>query len=249
MTVNVMTIKWGAKYGPHFVNKLYGGVKRNLRRDFRFVCFTDDSDGIRDEVETYPLPQVNRRAVGKFRNGKKQGLFQSGIGDLEGPCLYFDLDVIIVGSIDCFFDYLPTKFCICKEWLPPNKILLHKLKGEPIGANSSVFRFEANTMQFIVDRLDAEPEITKRFQLEQRWLSYIANDIINWWPRHWVKSFKHRQPVYPLSFLLPPKLPRGCRVMAFNGPLLPSDAVNGRISRSPRQVCRPAPWAAKHWVE
>ncbi len=249
MTVNVMTIKWGTRYGSHFVNRLYGGIKRNLHQDFRFVCFTDNTDGIRSEVETYPLPQVNAKAVGKFRNGKKQGLFRSGIGDLQGPCLYFDLDVIVVGPIDCFFDYLPKQFCICREWLAPNQILLHKFKGKPIGANSSVFRFEANTMQFIIDRLDEEPGITKQFQLEQRWLSYIAGDMMNWWPKTWVRSFKHRRPVYPLSYLFPPALPHDCRVMAFNGPLQPPDAVTGKMSRSPRQVCRPAKWAAKHWVE
>ena len=249
MPVNILTIKWGTRYGPLYVNRLYGGISRNVNRDFRFVCFTDDATGIRPEVETYPLPEANPKAVSKFRNGKKQGLFRSGIGDLEGTCLYLDLDVIVVGSMDCFFDYLPKKFCICKEWLPPNQNLLRRMQGRPIEANSSVLRFEANSMQFIIDRLDAEPEITRQFQLEQRWLTYIAGDLINWWPPKWVRSFKHRRPVYPFSYVLPPQLPGGCRVMAFNGPLGPPDAVHGRMARSPRQVCRPAKWAAKHWVE
>lgn len=249
MTVNVTTIKWGTKYPPHYVNRLYGGVSRNLARDFRFVCFTDDAEGIRPEVEIYPLPPVNLEATGGFRNGKKQGLFQSGIGDFEGPCLYFDLDVIVVGSIDCLFDYLPGKLCICKEWLAPNQILLHKLKNKPVGGNSSVFRFEANSLQFIIDRMDEQPDLPRKFQMEQRWFTFVAGDLMNWWPTKWVKSFKHRRPVYPLSFLFPPRLPKDCRVMVFNGPLQPADAVTGRIARSPRQVCRPAKWAAQHWTE
>ena len=51
MPVNVITIKWGDRYGPHYVNRLYAGVQRNLSAAFRFVCFTDNSQGIRPEVE------------------------------------------------------------------------------------------------------------------------------------------------------------------------------------------------------
>ena len=154
MPVNVITIKWGDRYGPHYVNRLYAGVQRNLSAAFRFVCFTDNSQGIRPEVEVYPLPEINLEAATHFNEGRKLGLFQTGIGDLEGPCLYFDLDIIIVRSIDCFFEYLPGKFCVCREWLPPNKRLLNKLFNKAIGMNTSIFRFEANSMQFVIDRMN-----------------------------------------------------------------------------------------------
>ena len=157
MPVNVITIKWGDNlYGPHYVNRLYAGVQRNLSAAFRFVCFTDNSQGIRPEVEVYPLPEINLEAATHFNEGRKLGLFQSGIGDLEGPCLYFDLDVIIVRSIDCFFEYLPGKFCVCREWLPPNKRLLNRFFNNAIGMNTSIFRFEADSMQFVVDRMNED---------------------------------------------------------------------------------------------
>ena len=41
--VTVLCMKWGAKYGPDYVNRLYGMVARHLRRPFRFVCLTDDA--------------------------------------------------------------------------------------------------------------------------------------------------------------------------------------------------------------
>ena len=72
------------------------------------------------EVETYPIPNgINPSAIAHFSHGKKQQLFHSGVGDLIGTSLYFDLDVIIVDSIDCFFDFKPGEFCVCREWLPP----------------------------------------------------------------------------------------------------------------------------------
>src|SRR5256885_215110 len=47
----VICMKWGKKYGPEYVNRLYAMVRRHLKGDFRLVCLTDDGVGIRDEVE------------------------------------------------------------------------------------------------------------------------------------------------------------------------------------------------------
>ena len=121
MSVNIVTIKWGPKYGPHYVNRLYSAVERNISRSFRFVCFTDDTKDIRSEVGVYPLPEINSKALNYLTKPYKIGLFTNNIGDLEGSCLFLDLDTVVVRSIDCFFDYLPGQFCICKEWLPQTK--------------------------------------------------------------------------------------------------------------------------------
>ena len=56
MTVNILTLKWGAKYGPEYVNRLYSGVRRRLGLDFRFLCFTDDRRALRPEIEAHPIP-------------------------------------------------------------------------------------------------------------------------------------------------------------------------------------------------
>ena len=56
--VNVICIKWGDKYGNDYVNTLYSMVSRNLSLPYRFVCFTDEAEGIRDEVEVKPIPKI-----------------------------------------------------------------------------------------------------------------------------------------------------------------------------------------------
>lgn len=53
----VICMKWGKKYGPEYVNRLYAMVRRHLKGDFRFVCLTDDGVGIRGEVECLPIPR------------------------------------------------------------------------------------------------------------------------------------------------------------------------------------------------
>ncbi|MGY9004116.1 MAG: hypothetical protein ACKVIF_13135, partial [Rhodospirillales bacterium] len=57
--MNVICMKWGNKFPPIYVNRLYAMVSRNLNSPFRFVCFTEDGDGIREEVEIQPLPELD----------------------------------------------------------------------------------------------------------------------------------------------------------------------------------------------
>ena len=158
---------------------------------------------IRPEVETYSIPNgINPSAIAHFSHGKKQQLFHNGVGDLIGPSLYFDLDVIIVDSIDCFFNYKPGEFCVCREWLPPSQKLQYILTKRKLGGNTSVFRFEANSMQFVIDMMNDKPHLPRQFKLEQRWLSHALEGRMNWWPSKWVTSFKHRKPYYPFSLCL-----------------------------------------------
>jgi hypothetical protein len=53
---HILCMKWGTKYGPEYVNRLYAMVRRHLSGDFRFVCLTDSTEGIRSEVECFPIP-------------------------------------------------------------------------------------------------------------------------------------------------------------------------------------------------
>ncbi len=249
MIVNILTIKWGDLYGPHYVNYLYGGVRRNLSYQFRFLCFTDDPTGIRPEVETYPIPtSINQQELERIYIGRKLLLLEEGLAGLEGPCLFFDLDVVIVDSIDEFFDYAPGKFCMCLEWFPPHQVVQYKLLNRMRGGNSSIFRFEANSMQFIIDAINSGTDLPRWTYTDQRLLSYFMKDRTHWWPDRWVKSFKHRKPSFPFSYIFPPVIPKGAKIMVFNGPLKPSHALHGNLQLSPRRVCRPTSWVAKHWT-
>ena len=52
-------MKWGTKYGPEYVNRLYAMVRRHLSGDFNMVCLTDNSSGIRSEVQCLPIPALD----------------------------------------------------------------------------------------------------------------------------------------------------------------------------------------------
>ena len=53
---NIICMKWGTKFGASYVNRLYDMVERNTTVPHRFVCFTDDANGLNPNIETRPLP-------------------------------------------------------------------------------------------------------------------------------------------------------------------------------------------------
>ena len=120
--VNILCIKWGKKYGPDYVNKLYNMVSRNLTLPFRFICLTDDAAGIdATKVEVKDIPKVgfadfDNREPWSFGHGwLKVTSFADPLYDITGPTLFIDLDVVIVGNIDCFFEP-EGEFRVIKEW-------------------------------------------------------------------------------------------------------------------------------------
>src|SRR3954471_4118348 len=79
--VNVICMKWGTKYGPEYVNRLYRGVERRLARPHRFVCFTDNSGGIDPRVEIRPMPDLGL-PPGPERGWFKLATFGPQLSDL-----------------------------------------------------------------------------------------------------------------------------------------------------------------------
>ena len=121
---NILCMKWGVKYGPEYVNRLYGMVHRNLQGPFRFICLTDKADGIRSEVECFPLPALALPAGIPERGWNKLTTFSADLCDkygLQGSVLFLDVDVVITGALDDFFTY-PGSFLIIHDYKRPRRI-------------------------------------------------------------------------------------------------------------------------------
>jgi hypothetical protein len=87
-SVNVICMKWGTKYGPEYVNRLYRGVQKHLSRPHRFVCFTEDPAGIDPGVEIKPLPSLGL-PPGPERGWLKLATFAPKLADLKGVTRHF----------------------------------------------------------------------------------------------------------------------------------------------------------------
>ena len=242
---NVLCMKWGTKYGPDYVNNLYAMVRRHLTGDFRFVCLTDDAAGLRPEVECHPIPALDIKPElpgVPDRAWRKLTTFSADLRDrygLRGAALYLDVDVVVVGSLDAFFEQ-PGAFLIIKDYKRPWRVT----------GNSSVYRFEIGAHTDVPAYfLQHEDEIRRGFRNEQAYLSdYLHHQgKLAYWPKSWCPSFKyHSIPMWPFNYWREPAIPAGARVVIFHGEVNPPDAISGQRNRRLRFI-KPAPWVAQYW--
>ena len=101
-------------------------------------------------------------------------VFKPGFADLSGPTLFLDIDQLILGSLDPFFDYRPGGFCIIRNWLEWRKRIF---KGMPKIGNSSCFRFEAGKMGYVYEKFLAEMDVAvqqKYYRTEQAYMTHAV---------------------------------------------------------------------------
>lgn len=242
--VNVLCIKWGKKYGPDYVNRLHSMVSRHLSRPFRFVCLTDDAQGIDPNIEVKPIPAIgfdefDQRKPWTFGHGwLKLTSFADPLYDLQGRTLFLDLDIVIVDSLDPFFD-ATGDFTVIREW--------DKRDGT---GNTSVYLFTIGAHRDALDYLKRDyPESVNAVRNEQEFITgYLGRQgKVSYWPEEWCRSFKrHCMRKGIMSWFKAPEIPKGARVIIFHGKPNPPDAIAGDSGKWYRRVL-PTAWVAEHW--
>lgn len=250
MTSDVQTIlcmKWGDRYGAAYVNKLNAMIQRHTERATRLVCFTDDPSGVVEDVIVEPLPEINLPERVATTPWRKLSLWRAdlsaGGAQLSGDVLFMDLDMVITGPIDDFFDFEPGDYCVIENWTQP---------GQGVG-NTSMFRFPIGAYNTIFDDFHHDPEaILAEFRIEQQYISDRVADQ-KFWPAPWCLSFKHSLiPAWPQNFFKVPELPPDARAIAFTGKPDIDEAAEGRwpVSAFYKKLykhVRPTPWLLEHW--
>lgn len=245
--VNVLCLKWGTRYDANYVNILFHSVRRHLPRPFNFYCCTENADGLDAEIRIIPFPDNPGVKRGWPDILVKLMVLQDGFGDLVGPTLFLDLDIVIMDDIGPLFDYKPGEYCIIHNWVNWRKQLLGR---RPAVGNSSVFRFDAGRSNHVYEtflREMGQAEDTRIYNTEQAFLTH-AMEKVNWWPDEWVRSYKWNcRPAFPLNLLVTPKAPPGCRILVFHGRPDPDEAIRGYTGRKLHHHMQAAPWLADHW--
>lgn len=243
-SVNVVCMKWGGKYGPEYVNILRAMVERHLARNHRFFCFTEDERGLATGIETRPLPEMRVPRRPETEAWRKLSLFSPEVS-LAGPSLFLDLDVVVTGGLDVFFE-LDGDFRAIHNWTHPHRSV----------ANSSVFRFEPGTLVDVFSRFNAEPDrIAESYANEQTYLSECVGrrGQLAWWPDAWCRSFKRHCLRGRFQRLWRPAvLPSDCRIVVFHGRPNPPEAATRWIYRTDKayrlpKFARPSRWILDYW--
>lgn len=236
----IFCMKWGTLYGAEYVNRLYSMVSKNLTYDFKMVCFTDDKTGIIDNVQCFPIPEIDIPSNLPERMWKKLTTLKSDLFGLEGRALFLDLDIVIVDNIDCFFD-VEGEFRIIKD---------HSWRSWRITGNSSVYRFDIGKHGYVFDDFISNFDtVIQEHRNEQEFLTHAINDKgkLQYWNKEWCPSFKYDCiSRFPLAVWKKPTIPEGAKIIIFHGEINPHKAIKGGKGKWYRYV-RPAPWVADYW--
>jgi hypothetical protein len=247
--VNVVCLKWGSVYGPEYVNNLYNMVKRNLSLSFRFICMTEVSDGLQSAVETWPLPEFEEppwEYVKACSAWRKLALFEPGLANMTGKVLFLDLDVVIVGNIDCFFSFT-NQLAIIENWYQPNRLI----------GQASAICFEAGQPAALLENYLNDPlKVLKAYRTEQAYITgYLGLGSFKYFPDDWCRSFKKHCLSSGFSFFSKPisRIPDKAKIVVFHGCPNPPDAIKGQWGKKLPWYKRwykrvdPTAWVAEHW--
>lgn len=243
-------MKWGTLFSPEYVNVLFRAVSAHLAPGFRFVCLTDQAEGLDPSITSAPIPDIGLtpeqiRAPGVWR---KLALFHPDVAALApgARALFIDLDMMILGPLDGFFSQ--SKGLIAQNmgesWRPNPR---SDATAEP---GTCVFAFTLGEQRHILHAFQADiTGAMSRIQNEQDFVAKHAIDL-SLWPSGMVISFKrHLVHRFGLDLLIPPRPPEpGPAILAFHGDPRPSDLLQTGIwGRFPHLGRGPVGWLREYW--
>jgi hypothetical protein len=130
-------LRSGGIYNAEWVAKLQRGIARHLHdTPYWFVCLTDSDERLPFRCERDQLTNGWRGWWSKIE------LFRYGL--FVGPVLYFDLDSVVVGSLDAIAAY-PHRFTMAHEFYRPTMLC------------STAMAWHGD-YSFIYEAFEAEPE-------------------------------------------------------------------------------------------
>lgn len=248
----VICMKWGNLYGPDYVNVLFNAVRANLTPPFRFVCLTDQSDGFHPDIESYPIPDIGCTTQ-MWQHGAwpKLSVFAENLYDLTGRALFIDMDTVICGNLDHFFESQEAFIAIdiSDNWRPGKET-----GQDDAQVGTGIFAFNLGCQPQILSEFQKDPQAAfDECDLEQVWAQKMATSVA-YWPTDWVISFKRwlRQPIGLDLFKAPKAPPAETSVVAFHGDPRPIALVRSKYGfwdKFPHLGRGRVPWMREYWTE
>ena len=136
--MNFICVNWGLKFKPLYVQNLYNMVQRHLTIPHKFILFTD-------RIKLHKTITGDNFEIRKLPFEEYKGYWQkltlfSPEANLKGPCLYMDLDVVIMKNIDDMFTYGKDH----------NFVGMNDFNPTTGQFNSSIMKFNNNTTSDLI---------------------------------------------------------------------------------------------------
>ena len=247
----IMCMKYGTLYPADYVNVLYNATRRAMRQPFRFICLTDNADGLVNGIEAMAIPDIGLEPA-EWRVGgvwPKIAIYDRHLHGLQGRCLFIDIDMVVLRGLDDFFERTSpfTGIDAGPAWGRPGA-------SAPPELGSALISFDIGSLSHLADRFRAEKQmIMKSYRTEQAYTEASLPGI-DFWPDGWVISFKRllRRPLGIDLFLPPRTPPETARVLAFHGTPRPIDLLgDGKRfwDRFPHMGNGPVSWMTDYWYD
>lgn len=225
MALTICTWLWGTKYSTMYVERLYRGLRQQLRQSFRFIVLTENhriaNFTIGIERHAIPNPELTTVKGCFVRLRMFDPVWQAWHG-ISGKIVSIDLDAIVTGELDPLFDR-------------DDSIVL--LKGanaaNPCPFNGSIYMFRAGAHAELWTRfsLAAVKDIKQyEFPDDQGWFWHMIPTAATWEVGVRSGIYAFRKPQWPRD----DHLPADARLVVFPG------------KRDPIQFSH-LPWIRKHW--
>jgi hypothetical protein len=232
--INIVCLKWGSKYGPEYVNRLFYAVQRHVTKPFRFWCFTDDDTGIDYRIKLAPLRFADR--LESWWN--KIMLFSDETAvPLGEQIFYIDLDTLIVDNIDNLLTNEVPEIIVLRDFY-------HGIAKTAGSVASGLMSWKHGQYAHIWKNFIQDPESAVRLcrpHGDQRWIEHCLD---SWY--YWQDLF----PMNIVSFKMHCQsgIPKDSKIICYHGrPSIPeSVSYRGKIWKWDMQ---PQAWVLDHWKD
>lgn len=234
--LTVVAWKWKPRrayrkaFGPETVNVLRRMVARNYPHPHKFVCVTDDADGIDPDIRIVPLWEQHAELTNPHNIAgpscyRRLRAFSAEAREMFGPrFVSLDLDTVVTGDLTPVWNR-PEDFVIWGD----------TARGTPY--NGSMFLLTAGARERVwteFDPVKAQRE-TKRLRYvgsDQAWIGVcLGPNEKKWSKEDGVYSFRNQIAPYGSA------LPEGARVVMFHGSSDPWGV----------ETQERYPWVKQHW--
>ncbi|MCK9281399.1 MAG: hypothetical protein M0P71_12310 [Melioribacteraceae bacterium] len=151
--LKVICVLTGSRYSFDYLYKLKSTVERNIKIPFEFICYTDNQ-------ELLAKSDLKTKETIKVGWWGKVDIFKE-----TGPCLFLDLDTIVVTDI--------TEFAKTIFELPSDTIrMIFPFKSRKEGWASGLMVWNGD-FKFVFEQFDNKYIDTYRW--DQRYISFVVN--------------------------------------------------------------------------
>lgn len=183
------TFKWGKKYGPEYANRLYGAVKKNCQLPFVFTCITDDTEGLREEIQTIDYNTFDPFDYDKDRifTREKGVLMKRSTHSMN---VILDLDLLIHADITHLLNTTkPRPTMIWNYWNWDSRSEIDRVqwygKGVNCFVNSSFVAWSGSRGAVVYDHIvEHEEEAFHTYKSYDKYIYYqhVPKGNIDFWP-------------------------------------------------------------------